>query len=63
MRTGRWPELSAEHEVRYTGIERFLVIAMSRITGVNEGVYGLWLGSAVHRSDSVFASLQGHLGT
>ena len=44
MRTGRWSELSAEHEVRYTSIERFLVITMSRTSGVTEGLYGLVVG-------------------
>jgi len=49
MRTGRWSELSAEQEVRYTGIERFLFFTMSRISGLTEGLYGLL--SPVHRSD------------
>ena len=40
MRTWRWSELSAEHEVRYTGNEMFLVITMSRTSGVTEGLYG-----------------------
>jgi len=42
MRTGRWFELSAEHEVRYTGNERFLVITMSRKLEVTNGV--VWVG-------------------
>ena len=29
------------HEIRYTGIERFLFITMSRTSGVTEGLYGL----------------------
>jgi len=41
VRTGRWSELSAEHEVRYNGNERFLVITMSRTSGETEGLYGL----------------------
>jgi hypothetical protein len=46
MITGRWFELSAEHEVRYTGIERFLVITMSRTSGITEGFYGLVVGDS-----------------
>jgi len=38
MSTGRWSELSAEHEVRYTGKERSVVIAMSKTSGVVEGL-------------------------
>ena len=38
MRTGRGSELSAEHEVRYTGNERFLVITMSKTLEVAEGL-------------------------
>ena len=41
IRTGRWYELSAEHEVRYTGNESFLVMTMSKTSGVAEGLYGL----------------------
>ena len=41
MRTGRWSEPNAEHEARYTGIGSFLVITMSRKSGVTEGLYGL----------------------
>ena len=40
MSTGRWSE-SAEHEVRYTGEVRFLVITMSKTSGVAKGLYGL----------------------
>jgi len=39
MRTGRWSELSAEHEVRYTGNERFLDV---QDVGSNQGV--IWVG-------------------
>ena len=45
MRTGRWSKLSAEH-VRYTGIERFLVVTMSRTSEVTEEVYGLVVGES-----------------
>ena len=41
MSTRRWSELSAEHEVRYTGDDSFLVITMSKTSGVAEGLYGL----------------------
>ena len=41
MRNGRWSELSAEHEFRYTGNERFIVITMTRASGVTKGLYGL----------------------
>ena len=51
MRTERWPELSAEHEVRYTGNEKFLVITMSRTSGVTEGLYGLVVAGPVQRLD------------
>jgi len=41
MSTRRWSELSVEHEVRYTGEVRFLVITMSKKSGVARGLYGL----------------------
>jgi hypothetical protein len=44
MSTGRWSELSAEHEVRYTGKGRTLAITMSRTSGVAEGFYVLVVG-------------------
>jgi len=46
MRTERWSEFSAKREVRYTGNERFLVITMSRISGVTKGLYGLVVGES-----------------
>jgi len=46
MRTERWSEFSAEHEVRYTGNERFLVITMSRTSAVTEGFYRLVVGES-----------------
>jgi hypothetical protein len=46
MRTGRWSQPSGEHEVRYTGNERFLVITMSRTSGVTEGLYGFVVGES-----------------
>ena len=44
MSTGRLSELSAEHEVRYTGNGRSFAIAMSKTSGVVEGLYGLVVG-------------------
>ena len=44
MSTGRLSELSAEQEVRYTGEVRFLVITMSKTSGVAKGLYGLVVG-------------------
>jgi hypothetical protein len=44
MSTGRWSDLSAEHEVRYTGDVRFLVTKMSKISGVAKWLYGLVVG-------------------
>ena len=56
MITGRWSELSAEHEVRYTGIGRFLVIAMSRTSGVTDGLYGLVVGESGPKIRQEFSS-------
>jgi len=44
MSTERWPEFSAEHEFRYTGVVKFLVITMSKTSGVAKGLYGLVVG-------------------
>jgi len=44
MSTGRWSQLSAEHEVRYNGDVRFLVITMSKTSRVAKGLYGLVVG-------------------
>jgi hypothetical protein len=38
MSTGRWSELSAEHEVTYTGDERFWVITMSKTSAAAGGL-------------------------
>jgi len=56
MRTGTWFELSAEHEVRYTGNERFLVITMSRTSGVTEGLYGFVVGESGSKIRQEFSS-------
>ena len=44
MSTGRLSELSAEHEVRYTWVGTSFVTAMSKTSGVEEGLYGLVVG-------------------
>jgi hypothetical protein len=41
MSTGRCSELSAEHEVRYTGKGSSFVTAMTKTSGVVEELYGL----------------------
>jgi hypothetical protein len=41
MSTGRWTEISAEHEARCTEDDISLVITMSKTSGVAEGLYGL----------------------
>jgi len=41
MSTGRWSELSAEHQVRYTGNGKSFTITISKILGVAEELYGL----------------------
>jgi len=62
MRTGRWSELSAEHEVRYTRNEMFLVITMSRTSGVTEGLYGLVVGESGPKSRQEFSSAESRRG-
>jgi hypothetical protein len=49
MSTGRWSGLRAEHEVRYTGVERFLVFTMSKTSGMAEGFE--WVGGWDFRSE------------
>jgi hypothetical protein len=46
MSTGRWSELSAELEVRYTGKGRSFVTSMSKTSVVAEGLYGLVVGGS-----------------
>ena len=45
-----------DHEAIYTGNERFLVITMSRTTGVTEGLYGLVVGKSGHKIRQEFSS-------
>ena len=56
MSTRRWSELRAEHEVRYTGVDRFLVITKSKISGVAEGLYGMVVGTSGLKIRQVLAS-------
>ena len=56
MRTRRWSKLSVEHEVRYTGNERFLVIIMSRTSGVTKGLYVLAVGESSPKIRQEFSS-------
>ena len=44
MSTGRWSELSAEHEVRYTLDVRFLVITTYKTFGIAKGLCVLVVG-------------------
>jgi hypothetical protein len=44
MSTGRWSELSAEHEVRYAGNGKSFAITMFKTSGVAEGLNGLVVG-------------------
>jgi len=53
MSTGRWSELSAEHEVRYTRDARFLVITMSKTL---YGLYGLVVGVSGPKIRQEFSS-------
>jgi len=55
--TGRWSEFSAEHEVRYTGNKRSLVITMSKTSGVAEGLYGLVVGVSGPKIGQEFSSV------
>jgi len=56
MSTGRWSELSAEHEVKYTGDESFLVITMSKESEVAKGLYELVVGVSGPKIRQVFPS-------
>jgi hypothetical protein len=51
MSIGKWSELSAEHEAKYNGDETFLVLTMSKTSGVSEGFYGLVVGVSGLTSD------------
>ena len=47
-----WSELSAEHDVRYTAVERFLVITMPKTSGWQRDCIGWQLGCPVQISDT-----------
>jgi len=52
--TDRWSELSARHEVRYTGNENFFVITMcNRVT---EGLCGMVVGESGPKVRQEFSS-------
>ena len=53
--TGRWSELSAEHEIRYIG-EGSLVITVSKTSEVAEGLYGLVNGVSGPKIKQEFSS-------
>jgi len=44
MSTERWSELSAEHEVRYTGNGWYFTITISKTSEVAEELYGWVVG-------------------
>jgi len=44
MIIGRWSEISADYIFRYAGNERFLVVTISRTSGVTKGLYVLVVG-------------------
>ena len=56
MNTGRWSELSAEHEVRYIWNRSSFVTAMSKTSGVVEGLYGLVVGVSGPKIRQEFSS-------
>jgi hypothetical protein len=56
MSTGRWSELSAKYEVKYTGNKRFLDITMSRTSGVLEGFYAFVVGVSGLKMRQEFSS-------
>jgi len=56
MSTGRWSELSAEHEFRYTGNGRSFTITISKTSGVAEDLCGLVIGVSGPKIRQVFSS-------
>jgi len=51
-----WSELSPEHEARYIGNDRLLVIMMSKFLGVSEELYGLVVGDSGPKIRQEFSS-------
>jgi len=60
MNTGILSELNAEHEVRYNGDVMFLVITMSKTSGVAKGLYGLVVGVSCPKIRQEFYGIQRH---
>ena len=56
MSTGRWSELSAEHEIRYTGNGSSSTITISKTSGVAEKLYGLVVGVSGPKITPEFSS-------
>jgi len=56
MRNGRWSELSVGHKVRYIGNERFLVITMSKTSGLADKFYGLVVSESDPKIRQEFSS-------
>jgi len=56
MSTGRWSDLSAEHEVSYTGVVSFLVMTMSKTSVVAKGLYWLVVGLSGMKTRQEFPS-------
>jgi hypothetical protein len=54
--TGRWSELSAEHEVSITEEGMCLVITMSKTLGVADGLYGMVVGESGPKLRHEFSS-------
>jgi hypothetical protein len=52
MSTGRWSELSSEHEVRYTGNGKSFTIKMSRTSRVELERYGLVGGGVRYKAQT-----------
>jgi len=51
-----WSELSAEHEIRYTGNERSFTITITKTSGVAEDFYGLVVGVSIPKIRQEFSS-------
>jgi len=56
MITGRLYEHSAEHEDSYIGDVRFLVITMSKTSGVAKGLFALVVGTSGRKIRHEFSS-------
>ena len=56
MSTRRWSEISAEHKVRYSVVEMFLVITMSKTSEMVVGFYCLVVGVSGPKIRQEFSS-------